>query len=257
MKMGIGEIYSLEALSENNTCIHKLHPRVKLLCAFIFIVIVVSYGRYDFLGLVPCVLYTTVVMALAEVPFSMLLKRYLVALPFCFLAGIANVFIDRAPVITIGSVTITAGIISLATILLRSYLCVVAVLLLVATTCFTDITNQLRKFHVPEIIVEVFEMIYRYIAVLVTDAKSMYHAYVLRSVKKNGIDIRHMGSFVGYLVIKSFDNAQRVHSAMIVRGYGRSGPIHLRMVRKMTVGDWLYLVLVPIVLLALRIVHPL
>ena len=94
-----------------------------------------------------------------------------------------------------------------------------AALLLVAVTPFTQLTGQLRRMHVPEIFVTLFEMIYRYIGVLLEEASSMYTAYMLRSTEYKGLQMRHMGSFVGQMLIRSFDRADRVFAAMKCRGY--------------------------------------
>ncbi len=62
----------------------------------------------------------------------------------------------------------------------------------------------------PDIFVTLFEMTYRYIAVLMGEASSMYTAYMLRSTERKGLQMRHMGSFVGQLFIRSYDRAERV-----------------------------------------------
>jgi cobalt/nickel transport system permease protein len=149
-------------------------------------------------------------MALAELPYKLMLSRVLIALPFCLFAGISNVIFDS---------TVNLGVLSLATILLKMYLCVMAALLLVATTPFTEITAQLRRLHVPMVFVLVFEMTFRYIGVLLEEVCSMTTAYKLRNGNKKTLEMRHMGSFVGQLLLRGFDRAERVHAAMRCRGY--------------------------------------
>jgi len=158
-------------------------------------------------------------MALAELPYKLMLSRVLIALPFCLFAGISNIIFDPEAAFTVGSVTVSFGVLSLATILLKMYLCVMAALLLVATTPFTELTAQLRRLHLPMIFVMVFEMTFRYIGVLVEEAYSMMTAYKLRSGRKKAIEMRHMGSFIGQLLLRGFDRAERVHAAMRCRGY--------------------------------------
>jgi cobalt/nickel transport system permease protein len=215
----IHEIRALENLAAGQTVIHRLHPLAKLISAFVFIVFVTSFGRYDFVRLAPYLFYPFVMMALAELPYKMLLPRVLVALPFCLFAGISNVIFDKAAAFSIGSLTVSFGLLSLATILLKMYLCVMAALLLVATTPFTELTAQLRRLRVPMAFVLVFEMTFRYIGVLLEEVFSMTTAYKLRSGNKKALEMRHMGSFAGQLLLRGFDRAERVHSAMRCRGY--------------------------------------
>jgi len=215
----VRELRSLENLSAGRTAIHRLHPLTKLLSAFIFIIFVVSFNRYDFIRLTPYLFYPFVVMALAELPYKLLLSRVLIALPFCLFAGLSNVIFDRAAAFTVGGVTISLGVLSLATILLKMYLCVMSALVLVATTPFTELTAQLRRLHVPMVFVMVFEMTFRYIGVLLEEVHAMTTAYKLRSGNKKALDMRHMGSFVGQILLRGFDRAERVHAAMRCRGY--------------------------------------
>jgi cobalt/nickel transport system permease protein len=213
------ELRALENLSAGKTAVHRLHPLSKLLSAFVFIIIVASFGRYDFVRLAPYIFYPFIMMALAGLPYKLFLTRMLIALPFCLFAGISNIIFDTGAAFNIAGVEISYGVLSLATILLKMYLCVMSTLLLVATTPFTELTAQLRRLHVPMIFVMVFEMTFRYIGVLFEEAHSMSTAYKLRSGSKNALEMRHMGSFAGQLLLRGFDRAERVHAAMRCRGY--------------------------------------
>ena len=239
IKSKIQEIYSLEQLSGGRSAVHRLHPLVKLVSAFAYIVLVVSFKRAEFLRLVPFAFYPAVLMALSETPWPIVLKRVWLALPFCLLAGISNILFDRTAAFTVAGLTVSAGVVSFFSILYRTFLCVTAVLLLVAVTPFSHLTGQLRRLRVPDIFVTLFEMIYRYIGVLLEEASSMYTAYVLRSTEHKGLQMRHMGCFVGQLLIRSFDRAERVYDAMKLRGYpGRTARADRR---PLLTADWLYL----------------
>ncbi|MGE4486145.1 MAG: CbiQ family ECF transporter T component, partial [Oscillospiraceae bacterium] len=54
------------------------------------------------------------------------------------------------------------------------------------------------------------------------EISSMYTAYLLRSQKAHGIELRDAGSFVGQLLIRSFARAERVYAAMKCRGYNEA-----------------------------------
>jgi cobalt/nickel transport system permease protein len=63
----------------------------------------------------------------------------------------------------------------------------------------------------------------------------MYIAYALRGGNRKGIEMRHMGAFLGQLLIRGFDRAERIYRAMKCRGYAsataRGGK------RALTAGD--------------------
>lgn len=217
---------------------HKLHPTVKLLTTGVFIVVAVSFDRYAFGRLIPYVFYPTLLMALSETPYAMLLKRFLIALPFCLFAGISNAIFDRVPAFAVNGVTVSYGAISLFTIIFKTYLCVMAVLLLVASTPLAEITASMRRLKLPDVFVALFEMTYRYIGVLFEEAYSMHVAYILRSRGKKGVDIKNIGSFLGQLLLRSFDRAERVYNAMKCRGYAQ-GALS-RGYEKLKIRDWIF-----------------
>jgi len=181
----------------------------------------VSFGRYDFAPLAPFLFYPVIITAIAEIPYRALLPKLLIALPFCLFAGITNVIYERGVAWLIWGIQVSYGAVSLLTILLKMYLCVSAALLLTATTPLSELSAQLRRLRIPYIMVMVFEMTYRYIGVLLEETGSMTTAYHLRSAGKKALEMRHMGSFVGVLLLRGFDRAERVYSAMLCRGYGR------------------------------------
>ena len=215
----IRDLYALEQLSDGGSCIHRLNPSVKLLTTIVFIITVVSFDRYAFSRLTPYIFYPAILAALSETPYSTLLKKILIALPFCLFAGISNIIFDRAPAFALGAIEVSYGVVSFFTILFRTYLCVTAVLLLVAVTPLAQITDSLRRFKIPYIFIVMFEMTYRYIGVLVTEAYSMFTAYSLRSAGGKGIAMKDMGNFTGQLILHSFDRADRVYNAMKCKGY--------------------------------------
>ena len=197
----IDNIYEFERLSGKNTPVHKLHPVAKLVAALVFITTVVSFRNRETLRLAPYFFYPAVLITTAEIPPREILKRLLAAAPFCLLAGL--------------------DFYALAAAAVKTVLCVSAVLILVASTPFTEISAALRKLKVPGVFVTVFEILYRYAGAIAEEAYAAYLAYKLRSPKNaRGVAMKDMGTFAGRLLIKSFDRAERVYAAMKLRGYG-------------------------------------
>jgi cobalt/nickel transport system permease protein len=253
MNYMIRELYALEQLSSGDSCVHRLHPTAKLSATMVFIVTVASFDRYSIGWLVPYIFYPTIMVALSETPYAMLLKRILVALPFCLFVGIANIMFDSASVFTIGPVAVSYGMISLCTILFKMYLCVMAVLLLISVTPLAEITDAMRRLRVPGIFVVMFEMTYRYIGVLFTEAYSMHTAYILRNVGGKGIAMKDMGSFVGQLLLRSIDRADRVYNAMKCRGYALNAT--RQCVRKVKWQDIVFCVIVCLLCVTFRVIN--
>jgi len=245
VKNKIYELYALEQLAVGSTCIHRLNPLVKLLAAAVFIVTVVSFDRYALERLIPYIFYPALLMALSETPYTMLFKRLLIALPFCLFAGISNIIFDRSTALIIGGLTVSRGVISFFSILFKTYLCVMAVLILVSVTRFSELTNELRRLRLPKFFIIMFELTYRYIGVLLNETYSMSIAYSLRSPNRKGIKMNDMGSFAGVLLIRGFDRAERVYNAMKCRGYTSGQTVqNIPQNKRLSINDFIFLFIV-------------
>ena len=224
----VNTLYSLEQLAAGNSAVHRVKPLPKLIVTLVYLVCVLSLDRYAPARLAPYLFYPVTVMALAEVPFGMLLRRSLVALPFCLFAGLSNLLID-------------GNIVSLFVLLARTLLCTGAVLLLVAVTPFSELTGALRALRVPDLPVTLLEMVYRYIGVLVGEAAEMLTAFRLRAGGAKWPRVQEFGSFVGQLLLRSTDRAERVYHAMQCRG-GYAGS-RRNGGQAWQVRDWVFLLL--------------
>ncbi len=214
------ELYSLEQLSMKNTVIHKLHPFSKLFVVIFYIICVVSVGRYDLQTISFYFFYPAITVSLAEIPFSIIIKRTFVVIPFCIFAGISNIVFDRSIIFHMGNLFLTGGICSFIMIILKSFLCVSACFILIASTPFQKLIFQFKRMYVPNTVIMLIEMIYRYIGVLMNQTDIMIMAYRLRSPNAKFPHIKDMGPFIGQLFLHSIDRAERIYSAMKCRGYG-------------------------------------
>lgn len=212
-------INSIEQLSQGNSFLHCLHPLAKLIVTTVYIVTVVSFPLYEVSSLVPLFLYPVVLILLSDLPLGLLLKRVLIVLPFPMAAALSNLFLLNNIAFYIGNFGITFGILSFASVMIKTILTILAVLILTATTPFSLIGSQLAHLGLPKIICLQLVMTYRYLSVLLGEASSMSTAYKLRSPYQHAIQIKDIGSFIGQLILRSFDKAGRVYDAMKCRGF--------------------------------------
>lgn len=220
LQKAITQLNHLEDMAQKNTCIHRCPALSKIAVAFCYLWIVVSFSTYDVTGLLVMTVFPIMIMALAEIPYPPLFKRLLIAIPFVVFTGISNIIIWQETAFWIGSIPISYGILSFVCLFMKTILSVGAVLILIATTPLPDITDALLYIHIPRFLIRQLNMTYHYIGILVGETASMHLAYQLRSAKR-GINMKHMGSFVGQMILRSFDRAERVYYAMKCRGYGQ------------------------------------
>ena len=91
--------------------------------------------------------------------------------------------------------------------------------LLIATTSIDTLCAALRMLHVPDILVTLLLLTYRYIGVMMEEVAVMTEAYSLRAPGQKGIHISAWGSFLGQLLLRSMDRAEALYHSMLLRGF--------------------------------------
>lgn len=196
-----------------------LHVGVKIAATFIYIATVMSFDRHAVRRLTPFLLFPAAIGALAAVPVSASVKRLLPALPFCVFAGLSNLLFEREIAFVIMGVAVPYGVLSYVSLVFRAVLCVEALVLLTATTPVYAITTVLRRSGLPSFLPMLLEMTCRYIGVLAAEARSLRVAYTLRGGSHRGVDIRHIGGFIGSLFLRGMARAGNIGNALKLRGY--------------------------------------
>lgn len=233
------KMFILDELSTKNTAIHRINPVIKLLVTLSYLLIVVSYGKYEVAGLIPMVLYPLVVASAGDIPFRPMLGGLLIAAPLVIGIGIFNPLLDTQIVFSLGAVNISSGMISFAALLLKCSLTVLAALLLISTTGINKIAAALHKLHIPDIFIIQLLLTYRYLSVLLGEASRTSAAYSLRAPNQRGIDSKAWGSLLGQLLLRTYDRAQRVYQGMKLRGF--DSHYYGANMEAAKAADWLYL----------------
>lgn len=216
----------LDQLATKDTPIHRLDARAKVLVVLLFIVTVASYGRYELSAMVPFFIFPVAIVSLADLPAGFVARKVALVIPFAAAIGLFNPLFDRSPLLFLGSLPVSGGWISCASIVLRATLTVTAAVMLVAVTGFTAVCGALDRLGMPQPLVVQLVFMYRYLFVLADDAASASRARELRAFGGQGMGIRPFASMAGHLLLKSWERAERVHAAMLARGF--QGTFHLQ-----------------------------
>jgi cobalt/nickel transport system permease protein len=213
------DIGYMDTLSSQQTPIHQLDPRAKLITSLVFITIVISFGKYEISALIPYFVYPVFLGVMGNVPPVYLLKKLLLVSPFAVMIGIFNPLMDRDILVSLGGIGISGGWVSFVSILIRFALTVGIALTLIAVTGFNAVCMALDKLGTPRVFVVQLVFLYRYIFVLVDEAARMVRARALRTFEGGGSEIKAYGPLVGHLLLRTMDRAQRVYMAMCCRGF--------------------------------------
>lgn len=214
----------LDLLALRQTAIHRLDPRAKVLTTLCFIVCVVSFDKYEVSAMLPFLAYPVALVAAGNLPPGYILRKVLIVIPFALMIGLFNPIFDRQVIMQVGSIDIWGGWVSCSSILLRAILTASAAIVLVATTGFPAICEALKKLGMPQLFAMQLLFLYRYIFVLTDEGVRVARARQLRSFGRRGLGISQFGSLAGHLLLRTWERAERVHMAMLARGF--SGEVH-------------------------------
>ncbi len=235
----LGELREMDDLAAQDSPIHRLHPLAKLLATAAYIVAVASFGKYDLSGVLVMILYPALLFQLSGVSVKTCFWKLRVVLPLVMAVGLFNPLFDRAPVLALGGVAVSGGVISMLTLMLKGVLCLSASFLLIATTGIDALCAALRMLHVPGMLVTLLLLTYRYVGVMTGELAVMTDAYHLRAPGQKGIHHSAWGSFLGQLLLRSMDRAEELYASMRLRGF--HGEFHYADVRPFALPDGLYL----------------
>jgi cobalt/nickel transport system permease protein len=217
----------LDLLGTGISAVHRLDARAKVLVTLVFIVSVVSFDRYVLGSLLPFFLYPAVMLALGDLPAGYLAKKVALVIPFAFIVGMLNPLFDRQVLVSLGPFGISGGWLSCGSIVIRAILTVGASLVLVAVTGFPAICQALERLGMPRAFAVQLLFLYRYIFVLTEEGARAARARELRSVGQKGMGPRVFASLVGNLLLRTWQRAERIHMAMLARGF--AGEFHARL----------------------------
>jgi cobalt/nickel transport system permease protein len=250
IEAALANIGSLDALAGQDTSIHRLDPRAKVIVTLFFIVAVVSFDHYAVAPLLPFFVFPVILMATGNIPAHSVLRRLLLASPFVLVVGVFNPLLDREAAAVFGTIEIAGGWISLLSLLLRFTLTVGCGVVLVATTGFTAICMALERLGVPRAFVLQLLFLYRYLFVLAEESVRLVRARGVRSFGNRGTGLRAYSQIIGHLLLRTLDRAQRIHTAMVSRGF--TGEIRMSRQSRITGRDVLFMTVWPVVFAGLR-----
>lgn len=209
----------LDLLASGDTGLHRLDARAKVLVTAVFVFMVISHDRYDISALFPFFIFPAAMIAAGNLPCLYIVRKILLLCPFVIVVGIFNPLIDRAIVLQAGSLAISGGWLSFFSIMVRSILTVGSAFILLALTGFSGVCRALEQLGMPRPFAVQLLFLYRYIFVLTEEGGRAARARKLRSCGKKGLGINSFGTLIGHLLLRTWQRAERVHIAMLSRGF--------------------------------------
>jgi cobalt/nickel transport system permease protein len=251
------EAFISESNSRRHGLLQSLDPRAKLISILAVIFATSLIGNLRVLIFI--YILTLIFAYLSKIEVGFFIKRVwlfipvfagIIALPMIF-----NIFLPGDPLYQVAylgqgahlgplmlpeSIFITRQGLNAAVIFtMRVATCVSAVVLLFITTPQQILFKSLRTVGVPKIYVLTMEMAYRYVFLLMDLVRELYVAKKARTIRARGMfeEQKWVGGRMGYTLIRSLDMSEKVHMAMMSRGF--SGEVHIMQEFKMQNRDYI------------------
>ncbi|MFH8289066.1 cobalt ECF transporter T component CbiQ [Streptomyces sp. NPDC018059] len=245
--MGAGHAHRLYRRAHSP--VHALPPHTKLAAVFCFVVVVVSTPREAMWAFGLYAVLLGVVAGAARVPAGFLLKRLLIEVPFVAFAFLMPFVAQGERVDVLGLSLSVHGLWGAWNVLAKGTLGVAASVLLAATTELRELLLGLQRLKLPPLLVQIASFMIRYGDVITDEMRRMRTARESRGFEARGV--RQWGVLArsaGALFIRSYERGERVHLAMVSRGYTGSMPV----IDEVTASraQWTYALALPLSALA-------
>jgi len=147
------------------------------------------------------------VILLSRLPAGFLVKRILFFEPF---------------VIAIAALALLGpgGVLKFSSMIVKSTLSLLAVIVLSNTTPFGELLKVLRAVRTPAVFVTILALMYRYLFVLIDEFERIGRARQSRTFTRGWYRVWFISSTVlGALFVRSTERAERIYNAMCARGW--------------------------------------
>ncbi|HSU60966.1 MAG TPA: CbiQ family ECF transporter T component [Bryobacteraceae bacterium] len=194
--------------SNQKSIIHRLDARTKLILLLSFLLSIALLRAPSGLQLTCCLLALIAIAAAARLPVLRVLRASLLVVPFVGLFSLL--------------VYLTGDALRAWSILAKSYLSTFSVLIFISVTPMPKLLAAARFFRIPALLIEVTQLIYRYLFVLSGEARIMQTAFRARAGQRGSRAIRAASGMVAVLFTRSYEKAAMIHKAMCSRGFSHS-----------------------------------
>jgi cobalt/nickel transport system permease protein len=203
--------------------LHRAPAHLKVAGLVTFMLVVVATPGSWVAAFAAYAVGLAVLVAVSGVPVGYLARRMVVEAPVLLFAALLPFVATGPEVDVLGLGLSEPGLVAAGALVTKATLGVLGSLLLAATTEPRDLLAGLERLRVPSQLVQIMGFMVRYLDVVTDELRRMKTARESRGFTAR--DPRHwpiVARSAGALFIRSFERGERVHLAMISRGYDGS-----------------------------------
>jgi cobalt/nickel transport system permease protein len=221
MLLHIGAFH-LDIDSQQQTPWHRLAPHTRVLCVLLLLLAIVltPNGRW-----LTWYIYAAAILGMllvSRVTLWALCKRIAVESAFVGVVLIGTLFRAGGDVVwQWGWLQITTtGLIVLGSVSFKALLALLLLNMLTLTTPVSMLLQALAVLRIPPLLIAILASMYRYLGVLIEEFNAMRRAAISRNLM-GGSNWQRLviGNMIGSLFIRTYERGDRIHQAMLSRGY--------------------------------------
>lgn len=215
--------FGLDTYAHLDSRLHRWEPRAKLV-GLLVLIFAFAFVKSLWL-LLPMLVVTAAIFYLSHLPFSFLRTR--LKMPGIFLLTLVLSFVflvGSTPLIAWGPVAIRAEGVTQALLVAVRFVCIITLsIVLFGTATFVTSIKAMRALGLPELMTDMILLTYRYLFEMSYMLATTRTAVRLRGFQGNQFKMETLSvlaAVIGNLLVRSYEQADRVYHAMILRGYG-------------------------------------
>ncbi|MGK5112156.1 MULTISPECIES: cobalt ECF transporter T component CbiQ [unclassified Geodermatophilus] len=208
--------------------VHRMEPHLKLVAVLGFALVVVATPVHAGWAWAAYAGYLALVLAVATVAGvgpARLARGLAVETPFVVFALLLP-FVAQGPRVDVAGLSLSeSGLAAAGGLLAKATLSVLAATVLAATTEPRALLRGLERLGLPTVLVQILMFMIRYADVVGGELRRMRVARESRGFRGRHLGaLRVLGPAAGSLFIRSYERGERVHLAMLSRGYAGRMP---------------------------------
>jgi cobalt/nickel transport system permease protein len=237
-----------EEISRRTGLLQSLDVRVKMVTILVFIL--AASLTHNFISLAALYFLGLVLAIVSAIPAGYFIGRVWLALPFLTgIIALPALFLTPGPPLALlpfGLIVTRSGALAVLFLLLRVSTSISLSLLLILTTPWSGLLRALTVLRIPDVLVLVLGMTYRYIYVLLRITNDMFLSRQSRTVGRltPRQERSTEGAIAGTLLAYSLDMSGEVYLAMQSRGF--TGFSHILKPGQIKARDYTWIVFVAI-----------
>jgi len=207
------------------SAVHRLPAQVKIVAALLTVICVVATPRAEFWAFGLYLVLLGVVWAIARVPVGHFAKRVVIELPFVVIAVVMPFVGGGERIHLLGMSLSESGALAGWNILVKGTLGVLMSLTLAATTTPRELIVGMQRLRAPTALTTIATLMLRYLEVIAAEARRMRLARISRGHNPRFLwQVGATARGIGALFIRSYERGERVHLAMVSRGWTGAMP---------------------------------